>query len=58
MAEQFIITEGTNITQPVGPFSSHEAAEAEYLRNQPRDQIYLSPPTIVRLLKPAHKEGE
>ncbi len=51
--EQFIITAGTNIHMPVGPFPSEEAAHAEYRRNQPSGQVYLSPPTIVRLLKPA-----
>lgn len=57
MPEQFIIVAGDHILQPVGPFPSEEAAHAEYQRNQPRpsegSRPYLTPPTIVRLLRPA-----
>jgi hypothetical protein len=52
LQEQFIITAGTNIHLPVGPFPSEDAAHKEYCRNQPQGQVYLSPPTIVRLLHP------
>lgn len=50
---QFIITAGDHIDMPVGPFPSEEAAHLAYRRNQPRGgSVYLSAPTIVRLLRP------
>lgn len=54
MIEQFIITAGDHITQPVGPFTSEQEAHLEYRRNQPKGLTYLAAPTIVRLLRPAH----
>lgn len=58
MREQFIITAGSHVHLPVGPFPSYKAAEAEYRRNQPRGQVYLEPPTIVRLLRPLQMEPD
>ena len=55
MKEQWIITAGTNICSPVGPFPSEKAAHEEYRRNQPTGMLYLDKPTIVRLLRPAHE---
>jgi len=57
LGEQFIITAGYGIHLPVGPFPSEEAAHAEYRRNQPTGQDYLSPPTIVRLLRPVRRSS-
>jgi len=51
--EQFIITAGTNIHSPVGPFGSHDDAEDHYKANQPQGQGWLAQPTIVCLLRPA-----
>jgi hypothetical protein len=53
MAEQFIITAGTNIYGSVGPFPSIAAAEDYYRANQPQGAPWLTEPTIIRLLRPA-----
>lgn len=49
----FIITAGDYVTRPVGPFTSEEAAHSYYQRNKPQGTVYLTEPTIVRLLRPA-----
>ena len=51
--QDFVIMQGDNISQPVGPFPSHEAAEDYYCANQPSGKRYLSKPRIIRLLRPA-----
>lgn len=50
--EAFIITQGDHIYSPVGPFPSEEAAHSYYRSNQPRGQVYLREPVVVRLLSP------
>lgn len=55
--EQFIITDGEHVHMPVGPFPSEEAAHSYYRANQPKGQVYLRPPTIERLLRPADVVG-
>jgi hypothetical protein len=52
-AEQWIITEGTYISSPVGPFGSYDAAVAHYRANQPQGALWLAEPTIVPLLRPS-----
>jgi len=52
-SDHFVIMQGDNISQPVGPFPSHEEAEAYYCANQPSGKRYLSKPRIIRLLRPA-----
>lgn len=52
MDNQFIITAGDYITQPVGPFASEEEAHIYYGLNKPQGIRYLSAPTIQRLLTP------
>lgn len=54
VTEQFIITYGDYMGgSPVGPFPSEEAAHDYYRSNKPQGTVYLTKPTIVRLLRPA-----
>jgi hypothetical protein len=55
--DQYIIIAGDYIHSPVGPFASKDEAHAHYQRNQPSGRRYLSPPRIVRMLRPAHIDG-